>query len=69
MQVRFYDIDWDTDDEDVDLPAEVTLEVDDDLDVEEEGSDILSDQYGWCVKGVNYEVLTTAHGIPRRMGY
>ena len=57
MQVRFYDIQWDTDGEKVDLPAECVLEVDDDIDLEEEGADALSDEYGFCVFGCNFEVI------------
>lgn len=55
MKVRFFDIDWDTDGETEDLPTETTLEVDDDLDICEEGADVLSDTYGWCVNSFNYE--------------
>jgi len=57
MKVRFFDIDWDTDDESVDLPREVVLDIDKDTDVVNEGADCLSDVYGWCVNGFNYEVL------------
>lgn len=55
MNIRFYDIQWDTDGEEVDLPSEVTLEVDADLDVAQEGADVLSDKYGWCVFGFQFE--------------
>jgi hypothetical protein len=56
QQVRFFDIEWDTDGEDVELPAEVELEVDKDLDLNTEGADVLSDRYGWCVHGFNFEI-------------
>jgi hypothetical protein len=68
MQVLFYDIDWDTsggDEEDeklltaayLGLPEAVTLEVDDDLDLEEKGADVLSDKYGYCVNACSFEII------------
>jgi hypothetical protein len=60
MQVRFSNINWDTDGTEVDLPDEVTLDVDDDLDVDEAGADVLSDHYGWCVLNFNWESSTQA---------
>mgnify|MGYP006886080720 CR=1 FL=1 len=57
MKVRFSNIHWDTDGEEVDLPTEVTMNVEDDLDVELQGADVLSDEYGWCIFGFNYEIL------------
>lgn len=55
-KVKFSNIQWDTDGQEVDLPTEVTLEVDDDLDIAYEGADVLSDKYGWCVFGFDYEI-------------
>ena len=55
MTIRFYAIEWDTDGEEVDLPSEVTLEVDADLDLDVDGADVLSDKYGWCVNGFMWE--------------
>lgn len=52
--MRFFNIVWDTDGEAVDLPVEVEMVVDPDLDLDEEGCDVLSDTYGWCV--IQYEV-------------
>ena len=57
MRVRFFDISWDTDGEDVDLPTDVTLEVDEDIDLDTQGADELSDEFGWCVFGFNYEIV------------
>ncbi len=57
MKVRFFDIDWDTDDKVVDLPSETIMEVDDNIDLENESADVLSDKYGWCVFGCSYEIL------------
>jgi len=50
MKVRFIDIIWDTDDQNVDLPAMFEVEVDEDFNIDEEGADLLSEQFGWCVK-------------------
>ena len=55
MNIRFYEIDWDTDGEDVDLPVDVVLPVDDDLDVSLDGANVLSDKYGWCVNSFQFE--------------
>jgi hypothetical protein len=58
-KVRFYKIQWDTDGLKVkSLPKQVTLEVDDYVDIEYEGADILSDKYGYCVFGFQFFVLT-----------
>ena len=66
MIVKFYDIDWDMSDDDIDdelpptpptmPPTQVTLTVEDDIDVEEEGANVLSDHYGWCVNGFNFDI-------------
>ena len=63
MKVRFFNIKWDTTDEDnpqgqdVDLPSECVLEVYDKIDLDTEGADALSDEYGWCVFGFEYEKI------------
>jgi hypothetical protein len=57
QKVRFSNIVWDTDGKFVELPSEVTLEVPKDKDVDLEGADVLSDKYGWCVKGFEFEVV------------
>jgi hypothetical protein len=59
MKVRFFNIVWDTDDDQVDLPDDVTLDTDleDNEDVQYRGADVLSDTYGWCVVTFNYEIL------------
>jgi hypothetical protein len=73
MQVRFFNIQWDTESNGktyspraLGLPVEVVREVDpDDMDgmtfdeyMNQEGADLLSDQFGWCVYGYDYEVVT-----------
>ena len=57
MKVRFFDIDWDKEHNVVDLPSETTMEVDENIDLEDESTDVLSDKYGWCVFRCNYEIL------------
>jgi hypothetical protein len=66
MKVRCFDIDWDTSNgtgessptaAECGLPSETIMEMDDDTDVEEEGTDYLSDEFGYCVFGFNFEIL------------
>lgn len=57
MKVRFFNIVWDTDGEAVELPVEVEMQCDPDLDVAEDGADVLSDTYGWCVESFEFEIL------------
>jgi len=57
MKIRFLEIKWDTDGESVQLPDEVVLTVGDDVDVDLEGADVLSDEYGWCVFSFNWELV------------
>lgn len=58
MQVYVNNIVWDTDGENVSLPNEVTIDVDDGIDLQYEIADYLSDEYGWCVIGYNFEIVT-----------
>jgi len=56
--VVFYNITWDTDGEDVDLPTEVEVSLRGDYSDEEisdEGADWLSDEFGWLVDGLNWD--------------
>jgi hypothetical protein len=58
--VRLFDIRWDTDDEkpdDLGLPIEHIAVVEDDWNPEEEAADLLSDEYGFCVKGCSFKLL------------
>jgi hypothetical protein len=60
MKVRFFNIDWDSGDvpvKDDEIIQETTEEVPDDLDIVNEGADVLSDKYGWCVFTFDYEVV------------
>ena len=57
-KIRFYNIQWDTDGApptSLGLPAETTLEVAEDCDVEEDGADVLSDKFSFCVFGFDFE--------------
>ena len=53
MKIKITNIDWDTDEHNVDLPQQVELEVDH----EDEIVDKLSDEYGWCIYKLNYEII------------
>ena len=52
------DIQWDTDGEDVDLPTEVTFEMEDDEDPSVDGANAISDKIGWCLFGFSFEEIT-----------
>jgi hypothetical protein len=52
---RAYDIDWDTDGFDIDLPDDALISLDDDADPSLEGADKLSDMFGWCVNHFSFE--------------
>jgi len=52
---RAFDICWDTDGVAVELPESAIIELDDEQDIQYDGADVLSDEYGWCVFGFNYE--------------
>jgi len=56
---RIYDIVWDDDGDDVELPTEVTMNISiaDGMDVDEELGEWLSDEYGYCHFGFNYEII------------
>lgn len=58
---RFYHIQWDTDGvppKKLNLPHEFEYETNDpEFDVENEGADVLSDEFGYCVKSFEFEQL------------
>ena len=60
QSVCFYDIEWDDDDGDANMPSSLTLPVspDDIGDLNERGADIISDATGWCVKSFNHRIAT-----------
>ena len=39
------------------LPTEMTLIINDSVDIETDIADTISDKTGWCVEGYNYEIL------------
>jgi len=63
MKVKFSNIVWDTTGDEDDnihtgeLPTELTLEVDNDLNIADAGADFLSDGYGFCVDSFTFEIL------------
>lgn len=62
MKVKIFNISWDTDEEETDLPSKIVFNfkdkhVFDDIDIDEFLSDILSDEYGFCVNGFQYEII------------
>lgn len=66
MIIHVYDIEWDlvdeetgreVDTEEEGLPEEIDLDIDDDEDVNTEVANQLSDDYGFCVKSFNTEVM------------
>ena len=71
MDIRVYDIQWDTDGQD---PADLNLPNDLTLSTAAEGienpaedlSDWLSDKYGWCVSACSYE--TVAKNVHEAVG-
>ena len=57
MKVKATKIIYDTDGEtDLDLPTELIVEVDGNIDIESEISDAISNITGWCVIGYLYEI-------------
>jgi len=60
--IKITQIEWDTDGESVDLPKSVTITVEDwatgtdEAQIEDWVSDYLSDEYGYCHHGFDFEV-------------
>lgn len=54
---KAFDICWDTDGVALELPDEALIELADDQDIETQGADALSDRFGWCVYGFDYEEI------------
>lgn len=58
LTVRIYSILYDTDGEDdIDLPAEFVVTVEDSEELEDALSDLITEQTGFCHRGFLYEVL------------
>jgi len=59
--VRLYGIQWDTDGEDpteLGLPSDTIAVVDDDWTPVDDAADLLADQFGFCVTGCSFTVLS-----------
>lgn len=66
MKIKVTDIVYDTrdicdghiwDQNELELPNEMTLIIEGDVDIEDEIASVISDTTGWCVSGYNYEIL------------
>ena len=65
IKIQCYDIEWDTDNEEVDdLPERVLLTIEDEDEIEEYYEDPddfvcnkLSDEYGWCINSFDYDLV------------
>lgn len=59
--VRVYNIEWDdTTEEDIELdglPDEVEIDVPVEMNLDTELADELTDQYGWCIRSLEYQIL------------
>lgn len=56
MIYRVFNIDWDVEDGVDDLPNEIEIEIDYDCDcLDYEIADAITDEYGWCCFGFEYE--------------
>jgi hypothetical protein len=56
IKVSFYDIDWDVDGAN-ELPKKVELFVSKTLDIESDGAEVLSKEYGYLVNGFRFKVI------------
>ena len=56
VEVEAYDIEWDTDGEDVDLPKSVKLMMDPSEEIGLNIGDKLSDRFGWCILGCSWRM-------------
>ena len=62
IKVKVYNVKWDCDNDDpkeMDLPEEFEIEVyhDEDFDLDDEVSDAISDEYGYCHYGFDYDII------------
>lgn len=68
MLLKLIDIEFDFDDEGTELPydeqvavSKSVLEKVFEVENEEELADVISDETGWCVKSLNYLVISESH--------
>ena len=59
--IRFYDIEWDREGHCTALPKEVVLPVDDDCEVALEGANLLTDRFGYCLHGFEFEPVAPVY--------
>lgn len=57
MKIKIWDIKWDTDGEEVDLPTQVVREVGADFCTNQDTTDLLSDEFGFCVFDCKVKVV------------
>jgi len=50
-------IDWDTDGEKIDLPTEVTFEMENDDNPSIDGANVISDKIGFCINSFDFEEI------------
>ncbi len=59
MKVRFFDIVWEDDVENDDLPSTFEMDdIDSALDLDSDGADFLSDLFDGCVLSFKYEIIS-----------
>jgi hypothetical protein len=63
--IKAFNIQWDTNGEGIDLPSEAFFNVDDNFDISEGLSDLLSDEYNFCVDYAEYEVVAETESVCR----
>lgn len=58
VTVEFYSIDWDVDRKSdlKSLPKKYVVDVEANFDIENEGANLLSDKFGFCVNGFNFKI-------------
>lgn len=57
IELEAYDIEWDTDGEEVDLPDKVRLMLHSEEDFGSVIADRLSDRFGWCVRTFQFRMI------------
>lgn len=56
MKLKCFDIVWETDEENVDLPSKCIVEIEDNEDIEYEAAEVLSNEYGFLVISFSYDI-------------
>lgn len=64
VNYRVYDIDYDTDGEEVDLPAELEVELEQGADPSLELADEISDRTGFCVRAFKFDEVPAPGPTP-----